>query len=146
MLVVGSFYLFEESANINVYAQNEDKVSLAFSEAQFFPYTEDRNLLEIMVDYKTNDLSLIDSTINGEMLVFSPDGILLKSTSYPEGFIITDEGKIGFRTSIMDDSLDSVTANIKLTNLEETEAISNSIQITVPFNDDEDLDLLIPNP
>ena len=146
ILIVGSFFLFEKSLNNNVFAQSEDKVSLTPDKAQFFPYTEDRNLLEVIVDYKTNDLSLIDSTINGEMLVYSPEGILLKSTFYPEGFTITDEGAIGFRTSITDDSLDNVTANIKLTNLERTEVISNSVQTSVPFNDDEDLDLIIPNP
>ncbi|MFI5406562.1 MAG: FxLYD domain-containing protein [Nitrososphaerales archaeon] len=78
--------------------------------------------------------------------MFSPDGTLLKSTSYPTGFTITDSGKIGFRSSFLDDSLNSVTANITLTDLEKTEAISNTVQTTVPYNDDEDLELLIPNP
>ncbi len=143
VLFIGSFFLFEKSTNMYVIAQSKDKVSLEFSESQFFPYTEDRNLLEILVDYKTNDLSLVDSTINGVMQVFAPDGTLLKTTSYPNGFTITDFGIIGFRTSFMDDSLNSVTTNITLTDLEKTEVISNTVQTTVPFNDDEDLELLI---
>jgi hypothetical protein len=143
ILIVGSLFLAEKSIDKYVFAQSEDKVSIEFNAAQFFPETEDNNLLEIVLDYKTNDPSLIDSTINGVMQVFAPNGTLLKVSSYPNGIGITDSGKIPFKTSFIDDSLNSVTANLTLTDLAKTETISNTVETTIPFNNDEDLKPMI---
>jgi hypothetical protein len=131
ILVIGSCFLFEKSTSNPVFAQSEDKVSLEFSEAQFFPETEDSNLLEIIVDYETNDRSLIDSTINGVMQVYASNGTLLKTSSYPNGFTITESGIIQFATSFADPSLTSVKTNVSLTDLNKTETLSNTLSSDV---------------
>jgi len=141
ILVIVSCFSFEISIDA-VFAQNGEKVSIEFSDTQFTPESDDTNLLEVIVEYKTIDPSLIGSTINGVMHTYAPNGTQIKTSSYLNGFSISDSGKMPFKTPIMDNSINSVNVNVTLTDLEKTETLSNTIDTTVQLNDDEDLEPL----
>ena len=73
----------------------------------------------------------MDSTINGKMEVFAPNGTLIKTSSYPNGFTITDGGIIQFATSFADPALTNVKTNVTLTDLNKTETLSNTLSSDV---------------
>ena len=108
-------------------AQSTEKITIGLNSATFGPLTSNPsvNQVKVLVDYQTKDLSLVDSTINGVMEVFAPNGSQIKTSSYPNGFTITDAGIIQFATSFGDPTLSSVKVNVTLTDLNKTETISN---------------------
>jgi len=141
--IIGSFFMNSNGMIDDAYSQSEEKMTIELNQAQFIPVTDSTHQVEIAVDYTLNDLSLYDSKINGVLQTYAPGGTLLKTASYPDGFSITDSGIIFFSTSLTDESIQSVTANITLTDLEKTETISNTLSTTIPFNDEEGQERLI---
>ena len=81
-----------------------------------------------MVGFQVKDLSLIGSTINGEMKIYAPNGTLIKTSPYPNGFTVGDEAQIvQFRTVSPDQSLTTVKVNVTFTDVNRTTPISNTI-------------------
>lgn len=114
-------------------AQSTEKITIGLNSATFGPLTSNPsvNQVKVLVDYQTKDLSMVDSTINGVMEVFAPNGSQIKTSSYPNGFTITDAGIIQFASSFGDPTLSSVKVNVTLTDLNKTEAISNIVSADV---------------
>ena len=114
-------------------AQSTEKITIGLNSATFGPLTSNPsvNQVKVLVDYQTKDLSMVDSTINGVMEVFAPNGSQIKTSSYPNGFTITDSGIIQFASSFGDPTLSSVKVNVTLTDLNKTEAISNIVSADV---------------
>ena len=110
-------------------AQSSEKITVGLNSATFGPLTSNpsANQLKVLVDYQTKDLSMVDSTINGVMEVFAPNGSQIKTSSYPNGFTITDSGIIQFASSFGDPNLSGVNFNVTLTDLNKTETISNTV-------------------
>ena len=126
-LFAATLLLFGAYSFNAINAQSLEKLTIGLNSATFGPLTSNPSLnqVKLLVDYQTKDLSLVDSTINGVMEVFAPNGSLIKTSSYPNGFTITDAGIIQFATSFSDPSLTSVTTNVTLTDLNKTETLSN---------------------
>ena len=114
-------------------AQTLEKVTIGLNNATFGPLTSNPsvNQLKLLVDYQTKDLSLVHSTINGVMHVYAPNGTQIKTSSYPNGFTITESGIIQFASSFSDPTLASVKANVTLTDMNKTETISNTVSSDV---------------
>jgi hypothetical protein len=71
--------------------------------------------------------------INAVMEVYAPNGTLIRTSSYPSGFIAqSSSGKAELETTFTDDTVQSVTANVMFTNLQKTQTISN--ELTVKLN------------
>ena len=128
-LFTATLLLFGAYSFNGINAQSLEKITIGLNSATFGPLTSNpsANQVKLLVDYQTKDLSLVDSTINGVMEVFAPNGSLIKTSSYPNGFTITDAGIIQFATSFADPSLTSVTTNVTLTDLNKTETLSNTL-------------------
>ena len=121
--------LFGAYSSNGINAQSLEKITIGLNSATFGPLTSNPsvNQVKVLVDYQTKDLSLVDSTINGVMEVFAPNGSQIKTSSYPNGFTITDSGIIQFATSFGDPTLSSVKVNVTLTDLNKTQTISNVV-------------------
>src|SRR5680860_465786 len=80
---------------------------------------------------KTSDdaAGLNNKTINAVMKVYSINGTLLKTSSYPQGFNYNNTESIKLATNIADKSIETVTAVIQLTNLEKTHPLSDPLTI-----------------
>ena len=141
--IISSSFTNSGSIVNDVYSQTGEKLTITLNQAQFIPLEDSSRQLEVAVDYTLNDLSLYGSTINGVMETFAADGTQLKTSSYPDGFTITESGIIVFSTSLDDPQIQTATANITLTDLEKTETISNTLSTTIPFNDEEGQERLI---
>jgi hypothetical protein len=70
-----------------------------------------------------------NKTINAVMKVYSINGTLLKTSSYPQGFNYNNTESIKLATNIADKSIENVTTVIQLTNLEKTQPLSDPLTI-----------------
>lgn len=132
-LFAATLLLFGAYSINGINAQSLEKLTIGLNSATFGPLTSNPSLnqVKLLVDYQTKDLSLVDSTINGVMQVYASNGTLLKTSSYPNGFTITESGIIQFATSFADPSLTSVKTNVTLTDLNKTETLSNTLSSDV---------------
>ena len=122
-----SIILIEEiSWNDNVvYAQateqkdnltSENGVTINLNSISFTPLTyTDNNQLKVLIDYQTNDSSLVNTHMDGTMKVYNPDGTLLKTSSIQKGFGLGHSGTIPFATSFADKTIQDVKVEIALT-------------------------------
>ena len=78
--------------------QTANKITITPSSAQFLPLTNATyNQLKVIVHYQTNDASLVNTKINGEMQVYLPSGSLVRTSSFLNGFIVNQSGTIQFQ-------------------------------------------------
>ena len=121
------FYGAKMSAK-NVFADN-DSILLTLENASFVPLSNvDGNQVTMSVKYQVNDESLEGEKINGIMKLYSTNGSLIHSSSFPDGFTAKKKGgSEDFKTTIRDSTIQSLTANVTFTDIKKSDAISNAI-------------------
>jgi hypothetical protein len=88
------------------------------------------NQVSVFVSYELNDNSIAGQTINAVMEVYAPNGTLIRTSSYPDGFVAQSSGGVeGLETTIRDPTLQSVTANVTFRNLDKTAILSNDLRM-----------------
>ena len=119
------FYSTYMSAK-NVFADN-DSILLTLENASFVPLSNVRgNQVTMSVTYQVNDESLEGEKINGIMKLYSTNGSLIHSSSFPDGFTAKKKGgSEDFKTTIRDPTIQSLTANVTFTDTKKTETVSN---------------------
>jgi hypothetical protein len=129
------------SISNRIYAQQStatasaNKITITSNSAQFLPLTNaTHNQLKVIVHYQTNDVSLVNIKINGIMRVSLPNGALVKTSSFPNGFIVNQSGTIQFATSFADKTIQNVKADIVLTDLSKMTPLSNIVTTNVSLN------------
>jgi hypothetical protein len=70
-----------------------------------------------------------NQSMNAVMKVYSTNGTLLKTSSFPSGFNYNGSESVKLATNIVDKSIETVTAVVQLTNLEKTQQLSDLITI-----------------
>jgi hypothetical protein len=70
-----------------------------------------------------------NQSMNAVMKVYSKNGTLLKTSSFPSGFNYNGSESVKLATNIVDKSIETVTAVVQLTNLEKTQQLSDLITI-----------------
>ncbi|MDW3630391.1 MAG: hypothetical protein QOK71_03050 [Nitrososphaeraceae archaeon] len=94
------------------------------------PLNQDNQVKVLLKSLTTNDTSgLNNKTINAVMKIYSINGTLLKTSSYPQGFNYNSTESIKLATNIADKSIETITAVIQLTNLEKTQPLSDPLTI-----------------
>ena len=90
------------------------------------------NQVSVFASYKVNDNSIAGQTINAVMEVYAPNGSLIRTSSYPDGFIAQSSGGVeGLETTIRDPTLQSVTANVTFRDLSKTAVLSNDLRVNL---------------
>ena len=90
------------------------------------------NQVSVFASYKVNDNSISGQTINAVMEVYAPNGTLIRTSSYPEGFIAQGSGGVeGLETTIKDSTLQSITANVTFRDLNKTDVLSNDLKVNL---------------
>jgi uncharacterized membrane protein len=116
-------------------ADHGQEVSIMLDSAQFIPLTiGEGNQVNIVLNYKVNDPSLINSQINSVMKVYWPNRTLFKTSSSPEGFIVNETGAQRHATTITNSKLVDPTAVVQFTDLAKIVPISNPVQIKLNLN------------
>ncbi len=112
------------------------KIPIDIDYAQFIsPLNQDNQVKVYLKSLPTDDLTGINNntnqTMNAVMKVYSTNGTLLKTTSFPSGFNYNSLKSIKLATNIIDKSVETVTAVVQLTNLEKTQSLSDPITINL---------------
>jgi hypothetical protein len=90
------------------------------------------NQVSVFASYKVNDNSIAGQRINAVMEVYASNGTLIRTSSYPDGFIAESSGGVeGLETTIKDSTLQSVTANVTFRDLNKTEVLSNDLRVNL---------------
>jgi len=140
MVFVSLTYLF----SISIFPENENilikstygviqKIPIDIDYAQFIsPLNQDNQVKVYLKSLLTGDLTGVNNnntnqTMNAIMKVYSTNGTLLKTTSFPSGFYYNSLKSIKLATNIIDKSIETITAVVQLTNLEKTQPLSDPI-------------------
>jgi len=78
--------------------------------------------------YGYTDPTLVGKEINAVMKVHSPDGSVIKTTSFPLGFIANSTGIAELLTNIPKSAAQNITTETVFTDLNKTNVLSNTIQ------------------
>jgi hypothetical protein len=80
------------------------------------------------------------------MKIYSTNGILIHSTSFPAGFDAKKKGGVEeLKTTIRDPALNQVIANVTFTDLKKTETLSNILTTELILNKSSDQPIQVVN-
>jgi hypothetical protein len=138
ILVIFSLYLSpsfktENSlvAGIPAFADHGEEITLTLHNSSFGSLTSGSgNQVSVFAQYALNDNSIAGQTLNAVMEVYAPNGTLIRTSSFPDGFVAQGSGGIeGLETTIRDRTLQSVTANVTFRDLTKSEILSNDLLV-----------------
>jgi hypothetical protein len=117
----------------NAFAYHGQEVILSLDNSTFSPLTTGTgNQIRVLANYNIQNSSIAGQTINAVMKLYALNGTLIKSSSYPSGFVAQNtNGTAELKTTIEDPTIQGAIANLTLTNAAKTEVISNEISTTI---------------
>jgi hypothetical protein len=118
----------------SAFADHGQEIVLTSKDASFVPVSsgEGGNQAKVVVNYAVNDPMIVNDLVKGVMKVYSPDGTLLKTSSSPTPFPISNSyGTATLATTLTDPTIESVIAKIAFTNPIKTETFSNELPVSV---------------
>ena len=118
----------------NAFADHGQEIVLTSKDASFAPVSsgEGGNQVKVVVNYAVHNPIIANDLVKGVMKVYSPNGTLLKTSSSPTPFPISNSyGTATLATTLTDPTIESVTAKIVFTNPIKTETISNELSVSV---------------
>ena len=137
LLIILSSSIFISVISGNIIAFGDKKgFTLTLDKSSYAPLTNIHgNQLSVSVKYEVDDKSLTDEKINGLMKIYSSNGTLIHSTSFPDGFNAKKKGGVEeLKTTIRDPTLEHVIANVTFTDLKKTVTLSNTVTATLDLN------------
>jgi hypothetical protein len=116
----------------SAFAYHGQEIILSLDNSTFSPLTTGTgNQIRVLANYNIQNSSIVGQTINAVMKLYALNGTLIKSSSYPSGFVVQNtNGTAELKTNV-DPAIQRVMANITLTNAAKTEVISNEISTTI---------------
>ena len=121
---------------IQVSAYTGGEISIKLNNTQFTRINDTGNYqIKVFVDYSVSDPALIGQKINAVMKVYSSDGSLLKTTSFPGGFPVNRTGGTYLLTSIPVSPAQNITTETVFTDLNKTNLLSNPVKTTPHMTD-----------
>jgi hypothetical protein len=133
ILYLSPSYKLENSfvAGIPVFADHGEEITLTLHNSSFGSLTSGGgNQVSVFAQYALNDNSIAGQTINAVMEVYAPNGTLIRTSSFPDGFAAQGTGGIeGLETTIRDRTLQSVTVNVTFRDLTKSEILSNDLLV-----------------
>jgi hypothetical protein len=118
----------------SAFADHGQEIVLTSKDASFAPISsgEGGNQVKVVVNYAVHDPMIANDLVKGVMKVYSPNGTLLKTSSSPTPFPISNSyGTATLATTITDPTIESVTAKIVFTNSIKTETLSNELPVSI---------------
>jgi hypothetical protein len=124
-----SLYSFSSWTDENAFAHHGKELLISVSNSTFMPLASNQgNQVRVLVNYVVLDSSILGEGINAVMKLYTLDGELIKTSSYPSGFLLqSGNGKIDLKSTLMDSTVTDVVADIEFTNQDKTEILSNDI-------------------
>jgi hypothetical protein len=134
-IILSSICISGFSSNMIAFGDKKG-ITLTLDKSSYAPLTNIHgNQLSVSVRYEFDDKSLADQKINGLMKIYSSNGTLIHSTSFPDGFNAKKKGGVEeLKTTIRDPTLEHVIANVTFTDLKKTETLSNTVTVKLDLN------------
>lgn len=123
---------------MRVFAEHGQEITLTLHNSSFGSLTSGGgNQVSVFADYVLNDNLIAGQTINAVMEVYAPNGTLIRTSSYPDGFVAQSTGGIGgLETTINDPMVQSVRANITFRDLDKTQMLSNNLEVNLNLDEE----------
>jgi hypothetical protein len=116
---------------VQVSAYTGGEISIKLNDTQYTRLNDTGNYqIKVFVDYSVTDPTLIGQKINAVMKVYSSDGSLLKTTSFPGGFPVNKTGETHLSTNIPIPAAQNITTETVFTDLNKTNLLSNLVKTT----------------
>ena len=115
-------------------ADHGQEIVLTPRDMSFAPVSSGKggNQVKVVVNYAVHEPMVTNDLVKGVMKVYSPNGNLLKTSSSPTPFPITNShGTATFATTMTDPTIKDVIAKIVFTNPIKTETLSNELPVSV---------------
>jgi hypothetical protein len=114
----------------NAFAEHGQEIVISLNDSSFAPIAPDgKNQVKVVVNYATQEPLVVNDLVKGVMKVYSANGTLLKTSSSPTPFAASSSGKLSLTTTLTDNTIDGVIANIVFTNPIRTEIVSNELPV-----------------
>ena len=123
----------------STFADHGQEVKLILDYAHFLPVLVDENSnqtgqqVKVILNYTTVDSSILNQIINAVMKVYTSNKTLVKTSSFPGGFIANSSDVQQLATTLVDNKLQNVTAVVQFTDAAKMVPISNSVIINLHF-------------
>ena len=120
-------------SDILSFADHGQEIILTLHNSSFGSLTSGGgNQVSVFANYQLNDNSISGRLINAVMEVYAPNGTLIRTSSYPNGFIAQSSGGVeGLETTIRDPGIQSVVANVTFRDLNKTAILSNGLRVNL---------------
>lgn len=142
LLCYFSFAFFPLNLNdilMKSFAISEQKFEIAIDYAHFISPLNQDNQVKVLLKYLQSNIKDIteinNKSINAIMKVYSTNGTLLKTSSFPDGFVYNSSQPVQLATNIVDNSITSINATLQITNFEKTQSLSNPVTINLNLGD-----------
>ncbi len=121
------------TSGIPVFADHGQEIILTLHNSSFGSLTSGGgNQVSVFANYQLNDNSISGQSINAVMEVYAPNGTLIRTSSYPNGFIAQGSGGVeGLETTIRDPGIRSVVANVTFRDLNKTAILTNDLRVNL---------------
>jgi hypothetical protein len=128
-----SSFLSSLAISQSAYANHGQEAVLSIDNSTFTPLTlGGGNQVKVLANYTIQNSSIVGQTINAVMKLYASDGTLLKTSSFPSGFIAQNTNSTAeLKSTIEDPSIQVVIANLTLTNAAKTQELSNEVSTRV---------------
>lgn len=134
LLIISSIIIVGINGPV-AYAQQGKEITISLNSAYFTSLSgagAGNHQVKVVTNYTVSSPSVIGQKINAVMKIYSANGTLLKTTSFPAGFTVNKTGTQQFLTNLPNSTAHNITAVATFTNLPKTMAMSNPLK--VPLN------------
>jgi hypothetical protein len=90
--------------------------------------------IKVIVNYTAAaSTPTINKTINAVMKVYPSNGTLIKTSSFPNGFVVKHSGTAQLATAIKDNRIQQLTAVVQFMTKDKLQPLSNSVMVKLAF-------------
>jgi hypothetical protein len=114
------------------FAYHGEEITQMLNSAHFLPLTGNNqsHQVKVVVNYSVTEPSVVNQNMNAIMHVYTPNGTLIRSSSFAHGFIINStSGQSQLATTITDNTVKNVKADVIFTDATKIANFSNPLSI-----------------
>lgn len=113
-------------------ASGPQRISQELDYAHFIPLTNSPgNQVKLILNYTSDDSSIINEPINAVMEVYSTNQSLIKISSFPEPMIANSSGSLQLATTFTNEEIDNVIVTATITGPEKSVSMSNPLTVNL---------------
>lgn len=133
-----SFYNSVNVTGVTTVSARVYEINLKVGYAHFISMPTSTNIKErqikVIVNYTAAaSTPTINKTINAVMKVYAPNGTLIKTSSFPNGFVVKHSGTAQLATTIKDTRIQQLTAVVQFMTKDKLQPLSNSAMVKLAF-------------